>query len=392
MTNEPGSSKKTTDRIHAVISLGFANILINVVSGVFWFYLAALLGAQEYGRVSYLVAISSLTSIIASLGLGSTLIVSIAKKQELLTETSFVSIVSGLIFASILYFIFADVGVSLYIVGYVIFALASFELLGRKLYKDYSKYIIVQRILQVSLALLLYYLLGPKGVILGIALSFFPFLFKIYKGVKWSKINLKALQPRFRLIINSYVLELAKTFSFSADKIIILPMFGFVLLGNYQLGIQVLTALLLIPYTVYQYTLPQDASGNSNRKVQKLSMLVSVALAAIVIILAPVLLPLVLPQFSEAIFVVQIASLAIIPLSVNFIFFSKLLGGEQNRILMIGSGIFVSIQTLGIYVLGAMYGIAGAAVALVLGATAESIYFIVIDRLKLNKKDQKMEP
>ncbi len=33
-------------------TLGFANILSSAISGIFWFYLASLLGTSHYGEVS----------------------------------------------------------------------------------------------------------------------------------------------------------------------------------------------------------------------------------------------------------------------------------------------------------------------------------------------------
>ena len=39
-------------------SLGIGNITSSGISGVFWFYLAALIGTEGYGELSYLLAIN----------------------------------------------------------------------------------------------------------------------------------------------------------------------------------------------------------------------------------------------------------------------------------------------------------------------------------------------
>jgi len=38
-------------------ALGAANIIGSVISALFWFYLAALVGTENYGELSYLLAI-----------------------------------------------------------------------------------------------------------------------------------------------------------------------------------------------------------------------------------------------------------------------------------------------------------------------------------------------
>ena len=195
---------------------------------------------------------------------------------------------------------FFNFGVSLYIVGYTIFGLASSEILGRKLYKDYSKYLITQKILFVGFALGFYFLMGPSGVIVGFGLSFFPYVTRIYKGFKESKLDLSSLKPRFGFMMNSYALDLSRTFSGNTDKLFVAPLLGFSLLGNYQLGIQFLSLLGMIPTIVYQYILPHDASGNPNKKLKKLTVIVSVILAVSGIFLAPKVLPLFFPKFTEA--------------------------------------------------------------------------------------------
>lgn len=372
--------KQSILRLNDLTSLGVANFVTNAISGLFWLYVASLMGSANYGEVSYLIAIASLASVIASLGMSQSMAIYTAKKIETQAATYVTAITSSVITSLILFFLFNSLGVSLYVIGYVIFGLAIFEVLGHKLYKSYSKYIILQRTILVGLALSLYYVMGPHGVILGSALSFFPFIIPAYKIFKQSKINFSVLKPRMGLVINSYVLELSKTFSLTADKLVIFPMFGFALLGNYQLGVQILTALIMLPYVVYLYTLPRDATGSYSRKLKILTILVSVILAMAVIVLTPFLLPIILPEYTEAIQVIQIMGLAAIPLSINYMYFSRLLAEEKNKILIIGSAIFVFVQLLAIYILGNLYGVNGAAIAMVLAATAETMYLVVISK------------
>ncbi|MGI0060091.1 MAG: polysaccharide biosynthesis C-terminal domain-containing protein, partial [Nitrosotalea sp.] len=260
------------------------------------------------------------------------------------------------------------------------------EILGRKLYSTYGKYLVTQKIFLVVFALIFYYLLGPEGVVLGYAISFLPYSVKIYQGFKESKFNPNIIKSHFGFMMNSFSLDLSRTFSNNIDKIIVGPLLGFSLLGNYQLGVQFLSLAGLLPSIVYQYTLPHDASGNSNKKLKKITILASVLLAILGVALAPIVVPALLPKFDKAIQVIQITSLGIIPLSVNLTYFSKLIGMEKNRIILVGSVIYSAVQVLGIIILGKLFGINGVAASLVLASSTEALYLIIIDRFLLKKE------
>ncbi|HVZ62321.1 MAG TPA: glycosyltransferase family 39 protein [Candidatus Nitrosotalea sp.] len=382
--------KQTLYRFKDLTQLGSANIISTAISAVFWFYMAAILGTAHYGEVSYFVAISGLASSISFLGAGSALIVYTAKEIKIQSTLYFITIISGIISSIALFVLFHNIGVSVYVVGYIIFNLATAEILGRKLYKSYSTYLVSQRILLVIFAIGLYYVLGPQGVILGYAFSFFPYIFRIYKGFKDTKIDFSLLKPRVGFIVNSYLLDLSRVFSGSTDKLLVYPIFGFALLGNYQLGSQVLSLLGLIPSIVYQYTLPHDASGNTNKKLKKYTILTSIAIASLGIILAPIIIPTLFPKFKESVQIIQIMSLASIPMAVTLMYVSKFVGTEKNRIVLIGSGIFLAVQVSGIFIIGKILGINGVAISTVLAATVESIYLITIDKI-VRKKEKDHE-
>jgi len=373
--------KAVFTRFRGLATLGFGNIISAGISAIFWFYLASLLGAENYGHVSYFIAIASISSTISFLGAGNTIIVYTAKGEKIQSPIFFISIISSAVTLIAVFIIFSQIGVSLYILGYVIFSLATSELLGKKWYGSYTKYLITQKILMTGFAISLYYFLGVEGVILGIALSFFPYSIRIYKSFKESKIDLKLIKPRFGFMMNSYALDLSRTLSGSTDKLLILPMFGFAILGHYQLGIQFLSILSIIPSIVYQFILPEDSSGNSNHRLKKYTIIFSTILAFLGITLSPFILPALFPKFTDAIEVVQIVSLSIIPATINLIYISKFLGKGLSRIVLIGSGVFLSIQITSIFVLGQIYGVNGVATALLIATSAEAIFLMIMNRV-----------
>ena len=370
-------------------TLGFANILGTAISGVFWFYIAALLGTTHYGEVSYFIAIASIASTASLLGASTTVVVYTAKGEKILSSVFSITIISTLISSIALFLLFKNAGVSLYIIGSLIFGLSTADLLGQKLYKNYSKYLITQKLLFVGFALSFYYIIGPQGVILGYAVSFFPYLLRIYNGFKESKVAISSLKPHVGFMVNSYVLDLSRTFSGQTDKLIVAPLLGFSLLGNYQLGLQFLSLLSILPNIVYQYILPHDASGTSNKKLKKITIFVSVFLAILGIFLAPIVLPHLFPKFKESVGVIRIISLAIIPMSINLIYVSKFLGDGRSRTVLIGSGVYLVIQILSILTLGKTYGVNGVSGAFVLAMSAEAIYLIMIDRITRKRYPEK---
>ncbi|MGB6464521.1 MAG: oligosaccharide flippase family protein [Nitrosotalea sp.] len=387
MTKGLGGIRGIFTRMSGLLAIGTANIVSSAIIGIFWFYMARVMGPENYGNVSYFLSISAVASVLTILGTDNALVVNINKNEKVLAPLFFIVIVSTLIAAIVLYLLFSNIGVSLYVIGYGTFILVTMELLARKIYKKYSRYVITQKILLVALAVSLYHFIGPEGVILGYALSFFPFSINIYKEFKRSKIDISILKPHFGFMMSSYALSLSRTFSYSVDKLIISPLFGFVLLGNYQLGMQALTVLSLLPLTVFQYVLPHDATGNPNIKIKIVTVIITIFLSALIILLSPIVLPSLFPKFVHAIEIVQIMSFAIIPITVNSMLISRLLGNQKIKVVTIGSAITLFVQISGIIILGKIYGINGAAASLVLGSSLEMIYLIIMSRIIFKKSD-----
>ena len=367
--------------------LGIASILSTAISGVFWLYIAALLGTTHYGEISYVIAISGITLTFLLFGSGNSFLVYISKGIKIQPPVYFISLVSIAIASVILYFIFYDIGLCLLVIGNGSFGLVVTELLGLKLYKKYAQYFIIQRIVMTFLAISLYYIIGFNGIIIGIGLSYFPAFIRVYQVFKGcSRIDFSLLRSRFQFMFTSYVLDITRTFASTLDKIIVAPMLGYALLGNYQLGVQFLSVLLLFPGILYNYILPHDASGNENKRLKKLAIIFSIALVIPSIILSPIVLPIIFPEFIEAVSVIQIISISIIPITIINIYISKFLGNERIRIVLMGSAIFIAVQVVTILILGEIFSLNGVAISYVLATTSEAIYLIMIDRLYLKNE------
>jgi O-antigen/teichoic acid export membrane protein len=374
---------KNISGLRGVSIIGSSDIASSIIGAVFWLYLASLLGAENYGQLSYFLSIASIASTVSILGTDNVISVYIAKKVKLESTIFLIPIVAGSIASIILYFAFSDLGISVYVLGAVIFGLATSEILAKGLFKSYSKYLLLTKILMVILSIGLYHIIGLEGVLIGVGLAFFVYLVRIYKGFRETKIDFSLIKPRAGFLVNSYALQLISAFNGSLDKLIIAPLVGFALLGNYSLGVQFLSILHILPGIVYKYILPQDASGKPNKKLKQLTVISSIGIAILGIVLGPIVIPLFLPQYTEAIAIIQIMSVSVIPSTINLMYTSKLLGNEKTKFLLMGSSIYLIILISGIIILGLTYGINGMAVAIIISTSAETCFYYFINKTKM---------
>ena len=358
--------------------LSSASIITNFIGGLFWIYMASLMGPEEYGQISYFISIALIVASISLFGAGNSLIVFVAKGEKIQSLFFIITITTSIVGSIILFLMFENFGMSIYAIGFVIFTLVISDLLGKKLYINYSKYLILQRIIMVSIAIPFYFIFGTDGVLIGIALSFLPFIFIIYKDFR-QPINISFMKSKFKNLLNVYLMDIITLSRGSLDKLIIVPLLGFSLLGNYQLGLQFIVILNIIPMAIYQYVLSHDSSGLPTTKLKILAVSISGLLAIVGALLAPFVVPMLFLEFTESIQIVQILSFSLIPGTITMMYISKFLGAEKPMYLVVGSIIFLTVQMIGIFGLKDTYGIYGVSFAMILGYLVEVLFFVLIN-------------
>lgn len=369
--------------------IGSIDISAAGISAVFWFYVASLLGPTDYGEISFIIAIAQTASVVSLFGAPHVLIVYTAKNIRIHSALSALTLMIGTVVSVILFLIYYNTEMSFLILGYIIFSLVTSTLLGQKLFGEYAKFVLIQRGLMAILGIGLYFVLGNSGVIIGITLSFLPYIFPVINGFRKYEYNFHLIRERSHFIINSYFESLSAILISTLDKLVIASLFGFTLLGNYTLGIQFFLLLLVVPQIVWKYILPNDSIGVENKKLKQILIFVSIGLALVSFTLSPTLIELSFPQYYEAVDVIQIISFAIIPATIFLIYHSKFLGLEKSKYVFISSAILVIIQIIGIIVLGNLYQIQGIAFAIVLAYTCSSIYMIFQDKFECQKNQNK---
>ena len=374
--------KNISNKFRDLSLYSVGTLVTNGIGGIFWLYMASLLGTEGYGEISYLISIAIMAGTISLAGMSNLLIVYGAKNIKIQSTVFLIGLISSGIVASIIFFsVNNNITISLYIIGYVIFTLVTAELIGQKLFLKYSKIIIIQKIMLVVFSIILYHIIGLQGIMLGIAISFLFFIILMFKTFRKIKIDFPILKSRYKFSINSFLLDISNAFNGSLDKIIIAPILGFSLLGNYQLGLQFIGLLYLIPGMLFSYALSHDASGNSTKVVKKIIVGISILFSVLSIILSPILLPILFPQFTEAIVVIQIMSISIVPSAIASTYISKYLGSENSKIVIIGSTLYLSAQIISIVILGNIYGLNGVALSVVISSIVHVVYFIIIDKV-----------
>ena len=370
-----------------LVSIGSANLLGNGISAIFWFSLASLINPEEYGQIHYFLAIAGMAQLLSLISTTNALQVYVAKNIKIHSTLFFISIITGIVSSLVVFLFFSRTDTSLLVLGYIIFELSNGFLLGKKLFSNYAKFFLTQKILTVIFGLGLYFTFGVDGIIFGLVLSYVPYIWILVKEFKNTRIDFSLLKPRKGFIINNYGINISGAVGGQIDKLIIAPLLGFELLGNYSLAMQFLIILLLFPTIVFKYLLPMDSSGKNTKNLKKISILVSIALAAFGIVVLPIIIPVLFPKFIDTIIAIQIVSVAVIPATIGIFYESKLLALEKGKFPIIGKSIGIIIVVVGFLTLGPIYGMIGLAVTFVVSGLLETI-FVIIASKTINYKEK----
>ena len=366
-----------------IISIG--DIIGGALGAIFWFYLASQMEPETYGEIQWFLGIAGALSYVALFGSQNTIIIYVAKNIKIQSTFNFISLVSSFLISLIVILVipsFYKIDIGLILIAYVINSLAIGDLLGRKLYSSYSKYVLLQKILTVVLGIGFFHFIGYESIILALAISYVFYLKRLIQNFKEIKIDFSLLKSRIGFITNNYLLLLVSGFHGQVDKILVAPFLGFTILGNYSLALQMLTVMMILSNILFKYFLSEDASGNSNRKLKIFGILCSVIISFLGILLLPTLIPIFFPKFTSTVEIIPIISIFVIPNTVSLIWESKLLSELKGKYVLVGNLISFGVMISGMIILGTMLGIVGIAISLLLNSLVRcSIFYYGIKKL-----------
>ena len=372
--------------IRDISAIGGADIFGTAMSAVFWFYLASQIEPSSYGEIGWFLGIAGLFSGIALFGTASTLTVYTAKKTQIQSTLNFISLSASVILSFIVIVLFPSfytIDIGIILIAFVINTLAIGDLLGRKQYSNYSKYTLVQKGLTLGLGFSFFYFFGYESIIFALAISYVLHFKRIFSIFKEMKINFNLIKPRIGFIGNNYFMSMLTIASGQVDKIVVAPLLGFAILGNYSLSVQVISVMLILPNVFQKYLLPQESTGVKNKKPKIIVIVFSVFITIFGIFVAPILINELFPKFSEAVDAIRIMSLVIIPTTISLILESEFLGNEKSRVVLIGTAILVTSLIIGMLVLGSLMGIEGVAYSLVIAHTSKLGFYLIAKKFSV---------
>jgi len=157
---------------------------------------------------------------------------------------------------------------------------------------------------------------------------------------------------------------------------VIAPIFGYYVLGLYQLGFQFFMFLSIIPLSLYYYLLPEESSGKNKKMIKILGFAASIIAAIAVYLAVPYLIQRLFPAFIDSTQIVRIMSIAVIPSTVSAIFNATLLGRGESRTVLTAGLIYIISLVILLITLGQAIGTIGMAVTLVIAQTIQATYLL----------------
>ena len=365
--------------------IGSADIIGTAISAIFWLTIASLLLVEEYGEISYFLAIASMGTCCVA-GSPHALMVYSTKYQKIVPTLLLLTLIFTVVASLIAFVIIQRFEIIFLIFSFIILEVSITLLLGKKLYSKYSKFLLIQKTLQFIIGIGLSFSLGVNGVLIGIVLANFSLIPVFYKELRYHKIDFSLLKLKKEFIINNSIIYLISVFRRDVDKIIVVPILGFTVLGNFALTIQFVTILMIFSTISYKYLLPKDVSGEKHARFKKFLILISIIVALSGFFISPYFIENFFAKFSESIIPIQIASFSVIPNTISLILFSKILALEKSRFLLIATSVQLCVILFGTIFLGILYGIIGITIAFVLGNTLYAITLATINYNYIGRK------
>ncbi len=372
--------------IKSLSIIGFSDLSSGVISTAFWLFLASFLSISSYGEIQLLISIASIGVGISMIA-NSNVIIIYEIKQKGIREFLFLfSIILTTIVSIIIFIIYLRLELAILSFMTIFGEFTSGYFLGIKSFRKYGMFLILQKVLMVSLALTLNFFIGLEGLIYGIALSYTPSAVIVFRSLRQLPVNFSLLKGNFSFIINNYVFKLTSTFKKHLDKIIILPILGLETLGEFALGLQIFMGMMIFAQISYKLLLVYDSGGKNTTKFNLFVIFISIIIAIIGITVGPTLVSILFPNFINIVEIIPILSLAVVPSVINLIFTSKFLGREESKFTLIGIILYSSTYLLFITLLGSKYGLYGLGLSYLLSSIIYSSYLAIMYKTQIKNE------
>jgi len=353
-----------------------ARIIAAGLQALFYLIFAALLDPEQYGQMSYLIAIAGTFSVISRFGLTHTVSVYLAKDDtKTANQVNVLAILTTTVGALILLLINPIVAVLSLSISFIL--MNQYNLLGLKKYKTHMVTDIVKSIILIILPLGLFFVLDIPGVLLGMAISNFLCCFHFFKKLNFKLQGFNQITKNFKVLLHNYGADASLNLPRMVDKLVIVPLLGFTSTGIYQFNLQILFALEVLPIIMHGFLLSEESSGGNLKKFNTLLIIVSALIVVAVIILSPIFVNEFFPKYSEGVPSLQVIVISLIPLSISAILSAKLQAKESEKI---GFSVLVKIGSLLVLILflGNLFGLLGLSMAVLISSLLYASFLAVL--------------
>jgi len=351
----------------------------------FYLIFASLLDLESYGQMSYFIAIAGFFSLFSRFGLGYTVTVYQAKgKSTLANQVNVLALITSGISSLILLPINQYAAILCLSLNF--FIMNQHNLLGFKKYKRQMITAIVKSILILTIPIIFYFIAEIPGILLGIAISNFVGSTDYLKSLHRKILFFRDIKKNYKLLVSNFGVDSSSALPIIVDKLLIVPLFGFVYLGLYQFNMQILFALGLVPIVLHTFLLSEESSGKKHKRIIYISLSASILLSIIAIFLAPVIISEFFSKFNEGIFSLQVIILSLVPLTISSIFSAKLQARESTKLIFPAMVRIISLIGF-IVILGNFYGLDGLSYAVLISTILYTILLWFLNyksRVKLN--------
>jgi len=367
-------SEKQTARNFSFVALG--RIVNTALQAIFYFVFAALLGPESFGILSFLIAVGGTASVISRFGLPASVVVYHGKGDKLLVNqiNVFALITTGV--AAVILITF-DIGSALIAFSLSYFVMNQHNLLGMKRYKTYFIDSLIKGISILALPVLLYFFFDLPGILIGMAIGNFIGGTHLIKSLSRQTNSFREFKNNFKVIIHNFGASISSALPKWADKLLIMPLFGFAFVGIYQFNLQVLLGLEIFPIALRGFLLAEESSGRKHKKLVYLSIIITIVMVIAVVTISPMVIKEIFPEYIEGILSLQIMTFALIPTTISSVLTAKLQASESTKIgytaiLRLGSLLVL------IVILGTIWGLVGLALSVLISIVLNTIFLVYL--------------
>jgi O-antigen/teichoic acid export membrane protein len=365
--------------------LAISDTTSGAIGSIFWLYLASFLAVSDYGEVQLLIGIAGLALGVSMIANNNTIIVYEVKQRGLRGTLFLFSLIIAAVVSVILFILYSRLDIILLTFGMICGEVLLAYFVGKKLFSKYGMFLILQKVLMVLFAVGLYFWIGLEGIIYGIGISYLPLIVMSLDILKKSSFNFSLLKENFGFIFNNYAVRLVALSRRNLDKILIVPILGFEILGEFTLAFQVYLLMNLFASMTFKVLLVNDSAGRNSNKFKVVILLISIIISVFGITLGPEIIPILFPKFINSIEIIPILSLAVIPNTIILIFSSKFLGNEKSRFIIIGTLIHAISYLLLVVLLGSEYGLLGISIGFLTSSIIYACYLVTMYKIQKEK-------